>query len=148
MNLNFAAQLDQGAQAAEVTLASREEIAQTFEGFRHSIAEFLEIEVVLSDEAEFEAGRMTEARMFGPEKPTGYKLLFIKSTKLTVKKELFKYKEDPDGYPITINYLHQRYICNSQAELVEALGMVVADSQIHLVFKAFKNEYAALADKG
>jgi hypothetical protein len=64
-----------------------------------------------------------------------------------LKKVLFKYKEDPDGYPIIISYAHQRYTCNSQEELVNALGEVASDSQIYLIFKAFQNEYTKLADK-
>lgn len=152
MNINFAEMLEQGAQAVKITVKNKDEIGHVFADFQQSIADFLNIDIMLYDDTEFEEHidpiRKTQALVFGESrKPTGYKLLSIKAGHVTLHKSLFKYKEDPDGYPVVINYTHQRYICNTQSELVNALGLIASDPQIHLIFNEFKQQYATTTKK-
>lgn len=142
MTFNFTEKLQSGKDSADAVLNNRKEIKSVFTNLSDSLAQFLEQDVAISLNAEYERGKNIFDSI-----ATGKDIVSLKSVKGKNRVELFKVEQDNNGYPITIIYQKRVYLAYSKVELEEMLGDVVSDPHIHLEMKRLVHSMTSEPEK-
>lgn len=145
MEFNFEDLLKQGHEAAEIVIKNKSEIEETFRLLERSISNFIEIEVSIIEEEEYDfdekpRNKLMNAFIIPSQVATGYNLVSIKHPETNVSKYLFSIKRSSDGYPITVVFGKANFIAETQDELRNTIGLVISKPDINLALRSFKRE--------
>lgn len=144
MSFDFGEQLNKGKAAADDVIENRKEIKAVLKDLEGSLKKFLGVEVECKEFIEFKERKNKHLDLqsivlggYNPREKTGFTNFKIINNETEIDQEIFKIKRSKEIYPITIATDNNRFVSDNQAEFVEAIGEVVADSQVHLLFKSF-----------
>lgn len=160
MEFNFNDYLTKGNEAAEKVINNRKEINNVMSEMRKSLIQFLEIELLLLEEAEYEDDILNEnirqgLSAFQPfngmmkRQTTGFTKISLVSDNDKIKDKcyLFKLKRSGDGYPIVVAKNEIHLVADNQSEFASAIGEVLADAQTHIQLKQFVRKIKNILDK-
>lgn len=143
MTFNFDELLLQGDSAAKLVIQSNAEIEEVFDELKSSLSRFLELDVTLVEEIEYEEDPLPIKNFFSYNRTaTGYNLIFIKHELSNIRKYLMSIKRSPDGYPIIVVYDRNQYVADDKSEFAQGVGRVISNAQVHLALKVFKRNVA------
>lgn len=144
MSFNFDELLQKGKGAAENVIQNRNEIKAVLNDLESSLAQFLELEIEFEERTEYvhdSSGPLFRAaNLLKPHEKTGFNVIYIKSTLVSVEKAMFKLKRSDDVYPITIAKERNHLVSDEQSEFANAVGEIVSNSQFHLQLNSFKRQ--------
>lgn len=151
MSFNFDELLNKGNEAADLAVQNNSEIKAVLDDLEASLARFLGIDIKLIEEIEYEDDGMSPfkrtASIFEPRKKTGYNYISISHEEAGIKRKIMKIKRSNEGYPIVVVDGKNHYSSDNQSEFADAVGIVITNSQTHLIFRAFSRNVKETLEK-
>lgn len=132
--VDFAASLRQGFDSADTAKKNREEINSVFSELNVQLAAVTEGKLAIKIK------RLNEAGLFGIPGP---KYLAIAAINPTVSgsqfRELAKWTQHDSGYPCTIKFGKNEYVCVDKSSLEETLAAMLEDPRIGEILQDLLN---------
>jgi hypothetical protein len=143
MKFNFEDSLNKGKTAAELVITNNKEIKAVFDQFRDALSKFIQIEIELKEENEYETNRNDKStlgligRILADSKPTGKTNIFIQNKNGTIRNQLFTIEKNKNGYPISIIFQKDCFVASNQVEVANAIDEISMNPQFHLSLNSF-----------
>lgn len=140
MNFNFEEHLNIGKAAAELVTKNKSEIEFVFNAFKNALSKFLEIDISLAAEVEYESEKhplIAIGKIWEPKKPTGRTNVYMANKDNSIRSIIFSLEEHKNGYPITIIHEKNYFVADTQDEVANALNEISTNSQFHLLLNSF-----------
>lgn len=140
MTVNFYELLQKGKSAADQVIKNNNEIYSTLDELKDSLSKFLDMDVDLIENIEFERenANVLMSNLLATRKKTGFNIVSIAHDATKINKELFSIKRSNEGYPVTLSFDEAHYVADNKSEFDKALGIIVASSKTNLTLRAFK----------
>ncbi|HDM8132076.1 hypothetical protein [Vibrio harveyi] len=132
MGLNFTRNLNVGSQAAQKVNIAKAEIQLVWRSLEKELSAFLGVDINVNFVKEFHSSSASLLYLspFGGKDATGYHIVEVRSGDVHV--ELFKIKQNEDGFPFTIIDGQHVYGVENQIDMVASIGAVLENPQTHI----------------
>lgn len=138
MKFNFNEMINIGHSEADIALSNKYEIKEVFDELQYSICEYAGVKINFFEKEEYEDGMQIPIAMTifdgrANRKLTGYKILSLGSDRSY--RDFFKYKESERGYPVSIDFLNNKYLSTNQQELGDSIASILSTPQANFIIR-------------